>query len=92
MARCSPPTCPYKSPLGGTTTSAKGSDLASYAKLKPVFDRAHGSVTAANATPLTDGAAAVLMMREGRARELGLEPLGYIRSFAFPPSTCGRTC
>ena len=48
-----------------------------------MFDRAHGSVTAANATPLTDGAAAVLMMREGRARELGLEPLGYIRSFAF---------
>ncbi|WP_270698128.1 acetyl-CoA C-acyltransferase FadI [Aeromonas sp. QDB05] len=74
---------PYKSPLERDNNIREGSDLASYAKLKPVFDRAHGSVTAANATPLTDGAAAVLMMREGRARELGLEPLGYIRSFAF---------
>ena len=75
---CSPPTCPYKSPLERDNNIREGSDLMSYAKLKPVFDRAHGSVTAANATPLTDGAAAVLMMREGRARELGLEPLGYI--------------
>ena len=74
---------PYKSPLERDNNIRESSDLASYAKLKPVFDRAHGSVTAANATPLTDGAAAVLMMREGRARELGLEPLGYIRSFAF---------
>ena len=47
------------------------------------FDRRHGSVTAANSTPLTDGAAAVLMMSESRARELGLTPLGYLRSFAF---------
>ena len=39
--------------------------------------------TAANSTPLTDGAAAILLMREGRAKELGLTPLGYIRSYAF---------
>ncbi len=74
---------PYKAPLERDNNIRESSDLASYAKLKPVFDRVHGSVTAANATPLTDGAAAVLLMREGRARELGLEPLGYIRSFAF---------
>ncbi|MGY3858056.1 acetyl-CoA C-acyltransferase FadI [Aeromonas intestinalis] len=74
---------PYKSPLERDNNIRESSDLASYAKLKPVFDRLHGSVTAANATPLTDGAAAVLLMREGRAKELGLEPLGYIRSFAF---------
>lgn len=54
-----------------------------YAKLKPVFDRKYGSVTAANATPLTDGASAVLMMTEGRAKALGYKPLGYIRSYAF---------
>ncbi|MGE6208542.1 acetyl-CoA C-acyltransferase FadI [Aeromonas media] len=74
---------PYKSLLERDNNIRESSDLASYAKLKPVFDRLHGSVTAANATPLTDGAAAVLLMREGRAKELGLEPLGYIRSFAF---------
>ncbi|WP_457810356.1 thiolase family protein, partial [Vibrio harveyi] len=59
------------------------SSLESYAKLRPAFDRKFGSVTAANSTPLTDGAAAVLLMREGRAKELGYKPLGYIRSYAF---------
>ncbi len=54
-----------------------------YARLRPAFDRQHGSVTAANSTPLTDGAAAVILMREGRARELGVTPLGYLRSYAF---------
>jgi acetyl-CoA acyltransferase len=52
------------------------------ARLKPVFDRKHGTITAANASPLTDGASAVLLMRESRARELGLEPMAYIRSHA----------
>ncbi|HLV49207.1 MAG TPA: acetyl-CoA C-acyltransferase, partial [Aliidiomarina sp.] len=50
---------------------------------RPVFDRKHGTVTAANATPLTDGAAALLMMTESRAKALGYKPLGYIRSYAF---------
>ncbi|KRS22241.1 3-ketoacyl-CoA thiolase [Alishewanella sp. WH16-1] len=59
------------------------SKLDSYVKLKPVFDRVHGSVTAANSTPLTDGASAVLMMTEGRAKALGYTPLGYLRSYAF---------
>ncbi len=57
--------------------------LANYAGLKPAFDRRHGTVTAANSTPLTDGAAAVLMMTESKAIELGYQPLGFIRSFAF---------
>lgn len=50
--------------------------------LKPVFDRKHGTITAANSSPLTDGASAVLLMRESRARELGLEPQAYIRGHA----------
>lgn len=54
-----------------------------YARLRPAFDRKHGSVTAANSTPLTDGAAAVVLMTESRARELGITPLGYLRSYAF---------
>ncbi|QKJ87993.1 3-ketoacyl-CoA thiolase [Paramixta manurensis] len=54
-----------------------------YARLRPAFDRRHGTVTAANSTPLTDGAAAVVLMTESRARELGITPLGYLRSYAF---------
>jgi acetyl-CoA acyltransferase len=53
------------------------------AALRPVFDRRYGSVTAGNASPLTDGASAVLLMSEERARALGHEPLGYIRSWAY---------
>jgi acetyl-CoA acyltransferase len=53
------------------------------AALKPVFDRRYGSVTAGNASPLTDGAAAVLLMSEERARALGYTPLAFIRSYAY---------
>jgi acetyl-CoA acyltransferase len=52
------------------------------AKLNPVFDRKYGSVTAANASPLTDGASAVLLMSDESARAMGYEPLAYIRSYA----------
>ena len=51
--------------------------------LKPVFDRRYGSVTAGNSSPLTDGAAALLVMSEARAKALGKQPLGYLRSWAF---------
>lgn len=57
--------------------------VAKMAKLRPAFDRKHGSITAANASPLTDGASAVLMMRESKAKELGLEPIAYVRSHAI---------
>jgi acetyl-CoA acyltransferase len=56
--------------------------LEQMAKLKPAFDRAYGSVTAANSSPLTDGASAVLVMSEGKAASLGYEPLAYVRSYA----------
>lgn len=53
------------------------------ASLKPVFDKRYGTVTAGNASPLTDGASAVLLMSEEKAKSLGLEPLGYIKSYAY---------
>lgn len=74
---------PYKTWLAEDNNIRHDSSLESYAKLRPAFDRQYGSVTAANSTPLTDGAAAVMLMREGRAKELGLEIMGYIRSYAF---------
>jgi acetyl-CoA acyltransferase len=52
------------------------------AALRPVFDRKYGTVTAGNSSPLTDGAAAVLLMSEERAKALGHDPLAYIRSYA----------
>jgi acetyl-CoA acyltransferase len=52
------------------------------AALTPVFDRRYGSVTAGNSSPLTDGAAAVLLMAEEKAAALGFTPLAYLRSYA----------
>jgi acetyl-CoA acyltransferase len=74
---------PFKSFIDKDNCIRENSELAGYARLKPVFDRKHGTVTAANSTALTDGASAVLLMREGRAKELGYKPLGYIRSYGF---------
>ena len=59
------------------------SSLAAYEALKPAFDRRFGTVTAANSSPLTDGAAALLLMSESKAKALGRKPLGYVRSFAY---------
>lgn len=53
------------------------------AALKPAFDRQYGTVTAGNASPLTDGGAAVLLMAEDRAVALGYTPLAYIKSYAY---------
>ncbi len=61
----------------------KDSELDAYAKLKPVFDRRYGTVTAGNSSPLTDGASALLLMSEKKAKALGFEALGYLRSYAF---------
>lgn len=59
------------------------SSLEQLAALKPVFDRGYGTVTAGNASPLTDGAAAVLLMREDVAAALGHRPIAFIRSYAY---------
>lgn len=61
----------------------KDSTLEGYAKLKPAFDKKYGTVTAGNSSPLTDGASALMLMREDKAKALGLSPLGYLRSYAF---------
>jgi acetyl-CoA acyltransferase len=69
----------------GTTDDIVRHDtsLEALANLKPVFDKAHGTVTAGNSSPLTDGAGALLVMREDRAKALGLQPLGALRAFAY---------
>ncbi len=61
------------------------SSLESLAKLKPAFDPENGRVTAANSSQITDGASAMLIMSEEKARELGLKPRARFHSF----SVCG---
>jgi acetyl-CoA acyltransferase len=57
--------------------------LEALSQLRPVFDRKYGTITAGNASPLTDGAAALLLMSEEKARALGYEPLGFLRAHAY---------
>ncbi len=57
--------------------------LEALSTLRPVFDKRYGTVTAGNASPLTDGGGAVLLMSEERAKALGYKPLAYIKSYAY---------
>jgi len=62
------------------------------AALYPTVFKKGGTVTPANACPISDGAAAVIVMTADKAKELGLEPLAYIRSYAYaaiPPEIMG---
>lgn len=61
-------------------------------KLKPVFEPLTGSVTAGNSSPVTDGAIALFLMSEKKAKELGIKPLGYLKAHAaaaLDPSRMG---
>lgn len=73
----------YEETVAADTTVRLDSDRSRYDGLSPVFDRRHGTLTAGNSSPLTDGASALLLMSERRAQAEGLQPLGYLRSYAF---------
>jgi acetyl-CoA acetyltransferase len=73
----------YRETLDRDNLVRRDSDLAKYAELPPVFDPKHGTITAGNSSPLTDGASALLIMLEEKAKALGLSILGYVRSYAF---------
>jgi len=73
----------YELVIGADNGIRDDTSIDQLAALKPVFDRRYGSVTAGNSSPLTDGAAAVLLMSDDRARALGYTPLGFIRSYAY---------
>lgn len=57
--------------------------LEALAKLRPFFDKKHGTVTPGNACPITDGAAMVMLMSKSKAEALGLQPLVSIKTYAF---------
>ena len=77
---------PVAVPGIGIITSDNGpredSTIEKISKLKGAFDPEKGAVTAANSSFLTDGAAAVMLMRESKAKALGLKAQAYIRTFA----------
>src|SRR5262249_44918723 len=61
----------------------RDTSLEQLAKLPPVFDRKYGTVTAGNSSPLPEGASAVLLMSEERAKAQGRKILSFVRSWAY---------
>ncbi|MGH9749574.1 MAG: thiolase family protein [Candidatus Polarisedimenticolia bacterium] len=83
---------PALEPVRDDVGPRDGQTMEQLAKLRPVFDRRHGTVTAGNSSMITDGAACVVVASEERARTLGLPYLGRIRSYGFvglDPSVMG---
>jgi acetyl-CoA acetyltransferase family protein len=73
------------SPLLGIdhdTGPRSDTSLDALARLRPVFDQ-NGTLTAGNSSPVTDGAASLLLMSEERARSEGLDVLAFIKSFEY---------
>jgi acetyl-CoA C-acetyltransferase len=52
-------------------------------KLKPIFDRLSGTVTAGNSSQVSDGACSLIICSESKAKELNLEPIGFIKDYAY---------
>ncbi len=73
----------YKEAVIDDNGPREGQTIEALQKLKPFFERGTGTVTAGNSSQITDGACALLVVSESRARELGMKPLGFVRSFAF---------
>lgn len=73
---------PYSDFVLSDSILAKSAKANYYAQFSPIMAKSYATVTEANMPKAVDGAAAVLLMREARAKELGLTPLGYIRSYA----------
>lgn len=73
----------FDRPVTQDNVVRRSSTLESYERLAPVFDPVHGTVTAGTSSALTDGASALLLMTESKAKELGKTPLAYLRSWAY---------
>ena len=78
---------PVYLPTGAVVAADNGirenQSMEQLAKLRPVFQKSGGTVTAGNSSQLTDGAVALLVMSESRARDQQLQPLGYLRGYAY---------
>lgn len=74
---------PNKKKPVDTDLGVRVAPMEKLAKLKAAFIKPHGTITAANASYLTDGASACLIMTEEKAKELGLKPKAYLRNFTY---------
>lgn len=74
---------PNKSEPISADNGIRPSSLEKMSSLKPAFIKNHGTITAANASFLTDGASACLIMSEERALQLGMKPKAYLRDFLY---------
>ncbi len=72
----------YEVAVAADTMVRSDASMEALAALPPVFDTRYGTVTAGNSSPLTDGAAAVVLMSEERARASGHAPIAFVRSWA----------
>ena len=81
MAVVTPPD--YRSTVARDTLPRADTSMEKLGRLRPVFDRRYGTVTAGNSSPLTDGASALLLMEEATAARLGYVPKAFVRSWAF---------
>ena len=70
-------------PVTGDVGPRSNQTMEALSKLRPIFDRRDGTVTVGNSCQVTDGAASVLLMDGDLAAAEGLEPLGYVRSYAY---------
>ncbi|MDX9731243.1 MAG: thiolase family protein [Bdellovibrionales bacterium] len=73
----------YKEVVEQDVGPRDGQSMEALAKLKPIFDRKNGTVTAGNACPITDGSAMVLLMSREKAEALGYKPIARVLSYAF---------
>lgn len=74
---------PKFQPVTMDNTIRKDSTYDKLSKLRPAFDKKHGTLTAGNSSFLTDGAAVVLLMSEEKVNELGLKPKARVRDYVF---------
>ncbi len=74
---------PPKSPLTSDNGPRQNQSLELLGRLRPVFEKKTGTVTAGNSSQITDGAVALLVMTEEKARELGFTPLGALTGYAY---------
>jgi acetyl-CoA acetyltransferase family protein len=70
-------------PITSDNGPRKEQSMEALAKLRPVFDKKTGTVTAGNSSQITDGAVALLVMSEQRAAELKMQPLGILTGYAY---------
>ncbi|MSR64286.1 MAG: thiolase family protein [Verrucomicrobiae bacterium] len=61
----------------------EGQTMEALTKLRPIFDRKYGTVTAGNSSQITDGAVALLVMSETKAKALGCKVLGYLSHYSY---------